>query len=120
VIGEGPLVFVSGQTPTDANGATIGVGDLTTQTAEALRNLERAVQAAGSTIDHVLKVTYYVVAPDAAALKAFEDGFAVAAGWGVRLPLNNAATLARVDGLMNDEWLVEIDAIALTGDRSAA
>jgi reactive intermediate/imine deaminase len=56
----GDLVFVSGCTGTDENGALVGGEDVEAQTHQVLRNLEEALIAAGSDLQHVLKVTLYL------------------------------------------------------------
>jgi enamine deaminase RidA (YjgF/YER057c/UK114 family) len=115
-VSGGRTVFVAGQTPTDAEGNTLGGSSVSEQTAEALRNLERAIAAAGGSVDDVVKVTYYLVDAQPTRVAEFEAGFGLAAKDGVRLPLKAAATLAGVQALANPEWLIEIDAIAVIGD----
>src|SRR5438034_7428460 len=46
----GNAVYVSGTTATDDRGAVVGRGDPYAQTRQALRNIERALAAAGATM----------------------------------------------------------------------
>jgi len=57
---HGGLVYVSGQLPTvPATGERLG-GPIEDQTRQALANLAAILTAAGSGLEHVLKVTVYV------------------------------------------------------------
>ena len=56
----GDLVFVSGCTGTDEDGELVGGDDVELQTYQVLRNLEEALAAAGSNLQHVLKVTLFL------------------------------------------------------------
>ena len=58
VVGE--LVFVSGQIPIDpARGALIE-GDIAAQTDRVMQNLSAILEAAGSSLDRVVKTTVYL------------------------------------------------------------
>jgi 2-iminobutanoate/2-iminopropanoate deaminase len=52
------LLFVSGQVGKDASGQI--VGDFSAQTRQSLENLKAIIEAAGSSMDAVMKVTIYV------------------------------------------------------------
>ncbi len=53
-------VYVSGQLPIDPKTGERKLGSIQEQTEQVLRNLEGILQAAGSSLDRVLKVTIYV------------------------------------------------------------
>lgn len=56
----GPFVFVSGQVPKDpVSGALVGT-TVEEQARQTLANLERALQAAGAGLQHVVAVTVYL------------------------------------------------------------
>ena len=56
----GNLLFVSGQVPIDpATGALIE-GDIAAQTDRVMRNLSAILEAAGATMDHVVRCTVYL------------------------------------------------------------
>ena len=57
---HGGLVYVSGQLPIDAAGRRLQSDPVEAQTRQALQNLSAILEAAGSSIDRVLKVTVYV------------------------------------------------------------
>jgi 2-iminobutanoate/2-iminopropanoate deaminase len=54
------LVFVAGQLPLDRDGALVGVGDIRAQTAAVLANMRAILEAAGSSMDRVVKTTVFL------------------------------------------------------------
>jgi reactive intermediate/imine deaminase len=56
----GDLVFVSGQAAIDQNGGLVGVGDFDAQAELVFQNLARVLEAAGSSLADVVKVTIYL------------------------------------------------------------
>ena len=56
----GDLVFTSGQLGADASGALVG-DDVAAQAEQALRNLAAILEAAGSGLDRLVKVTVFLV-----------------------------------------------------------
>ena len=57
---HGGLVYVSGQLPIDPHAEELTVGDIETQTRQALRNVEAILKAAGSDLGRLLQVTIYL------------------------------------------------------------
>src|SRR5438552_7823911 len=55
----GDLVFVAGQGPLGPDGRVIE-GDIRLQTRKTLENFRKVVEAAGSSLDHVLSTTVYL------------------------------------------------------------
>jgi 2-iminobutanoate/2-iminopropanoate deaminase len=53
------LVFVSGMPPIDTKNRRLANGDISKQTEVCLDNVKAALEAAGSSLDKVLKVTVY-------------------------------------------------------------
>jgi 2-iminobutanoate/2-iminopropanoate deaminase len=56
----GNLVYTSGQIPIDPATGQMETGDVKTQTEMALRNLKAIIEAAGSSLDRVVKVTVFL------------------------------------------------------------
>jgi len=56
----GDLVIVSGQAAIDEQGQLVGVGDFDAQAEQAFANLRRTLEAAGSSLDKIVKVTIYL------------------------------------------------------------
>ena len=57
----GNLVFASGQLPTDPSTGTIVEVDIEAQTKQVLENLKMVLEAAGTDLDHTLKVSVYII-----------------------------------------------------------
>jgi 2-iminobutanoate/2-iminopropanoate deaminase len=58
---HGGLVFASGQIPLDPGTAALVKGDIETQAEQVLANLRAVLEAAGSSLDRVLRTTVYLV-----------------------------------------------------------
>jgi 2-iminobutanoate/2-iminopropanoate deaminase len=100
----GNLVFVSGQAGRDPSTGSLAP-DVETQTAQALRNVEAILQAAGSGLSHVLRCGVFLV--DMKEFPKMNEVYARA--FGTHRP---ARTTVEVSGLPGDGLRVEIDAVA--------
>ena len=101
----GNLVFVSGQAGRDpATGAL--APDVEAQTAQALKNVETILRAAGSGLSHVLRCGVFLV--DMKECPKMNEVYART--FGSHRP---ARTTVEVSGLPGDGLRVEIDAIAV-------
>lgn len=104
-------IYIAGQVALDENGALVGAGDLSAQTTQVMKNIGLALAAANARFSDVVKITTYVVGyrPELRAIigKARSPFFA-------DMP-PPASTLVGVSALAADEWLIEIEAIAVTG-----
>ena len=61
---HGDLVFVSGQIPIDPATGELIEGDIKQQTRQVLANVAAVLQAAGTTMDKVLKATLFITNMD--------------------------------------------------------
>lgn len=110
VTGSGRVVAISGQVALDASGKVVGAGDPAAQARQVFENLRLCLAAAGASFDDVIKLTYFVT--DVAhmpAIRTVRDELLGAD----RLP---ASTAVQVAALVSPEFLLEIEALALTGD----
>ena len=105
------LVFVAGQVAVDLDGNLVGEGDAGAQTRQVLENIGRVLAAAGTSLSNVVELTTYVVGRESiqpfieARTGLFREMFPAG-----DYPPN---TLLVVDGLVNEEFLIEIKAVAV-------
>ena len=106
------LVFVAGQVAWDADGVTIGEGDLAAQVEQSYLNVGTALAEVGGSFDDVAKLTFYVVDWTPDKLPSLLEGISRAA---VKLGTTPAppTTLIGVAALDVPEHLVEIEATAV-------
>ncbi len=56
----GELLFISGQAAIDGEGNLVGIGNFDAQADQVFANLERVLQAGGSSLANVIKVTIFL------------------------------------------------------------
>jgi reactive intermediate/imine deaminase len=102
----GSLVVISGQVAWDAEGKLVGPGDLQAQTRQVFENLKNMLAAAGATFKDAIKLTIF--------LKNRED-FAVFKGIRAQYltPPYPPTTLLVVKDLAREEWLLEVEVMAV-------
>ena len=103
------MVFIAGQEPEDAQGNLVGPGDLASQARQVFANLGRALAAAGAHPGQVAKITIYVVHHRPEYLRVIEQ-----ARLGLFGDHKPADTVVGVETLSRPEYLIEVDAIAIT------
>jgi enamine deaminase RidA (YjgF/YER057c/UK114 family) len=108
VSGNATTIYVGGQNAVDASGNIVGKGDLGVQTEEVLQNIETALAAGGTELQHVVKWNVYILHGQSAqaGFEAFQKV------WGKR-PNPPVITALFVPALAHPDFLVEIDAIAV-------
>ncbi|MEN3534363.1 RidA family protein [Microbispora sp. ZYX-F-249] len=106
------LVFVAGQVAWDADGVTIGEGDLAAQVEQCYLNVATALAGAGASFADVAKLTVYVVDWTPAKMPLFLEGVARASAKLGVTPVP-PGTLLGVAALDVPEHLVEVEAVAV-------
>lgn len=106
------FVFVAGQVSWDADGTTIGEGDLAAQVEQCLVNVDAALTGAGASFDDVAKLTIYVVDWTADKMPQLVEGLGRAAGR-LGITADPPATLIGVAALDVPEHLVEVEVTAV-------
>jgi enamine deaminase RidA (YjgF/YER057c/UK114 family) len=105
LVSGGRFILVSGAVAWDEAGAVVGKGDVRTQARYAFENLKRVFAQAGATLDDIVKLNVYLTSREQ------------------RLPLvevrkeylrhSPPSTTVVVAGLVEEDLLVEIDAIGM-------
>jgi reactive intermediate/imine deaminase len=103
----GELVLVSGQVGIDEAGELVSLDDFETQADQAFRNLARVLEAGGSGMDRVAKVTIFLTDMAANFAKVVE----LRRKW--FSPPYPADTIVEVGSLYRPEVMLEIEAIAV-------
>ena len=106
VVRTGNTVYVAGQTSVDAEGKLVGKGEIEVQIRQVFRNLGKCLQAAGADFDRVVKLNIYSTDLDAhreVITRVRRECF--------REPV--ASTTVQVSRLVDPDWLVEVEAIAV-------
>ncbi|MEV4975095.1 RidA family protein [Streptomyces scopuliridis] len=106
------LVFIAGQVAWDADGATVGEGDLAAQVEQCYLNIGTALAGVGGSFEDVAKLTVYVVDWTPDKMPRFLEGVARAAAklGGTPVP---PGTLLGVAALDVPDHLVEVEATAV-------
>ena len=106
----GEFIFIAGQVATDEKGAIVGGADFEAQCARVFANIGKALDAVGGGFPNIVQFTTYLVhsqdIPKFAAFRARE--FPRLFG-GAAYPPN---TLLVIDRLVNEAFLIEVQAIA--------
>lgn len=99
-------LYLSGQTAITADGQFAGIGDVATQIRLAFENIRLIVDAAGGTLDNVVKLTVYFI--DLRNLDTYTGIL------GELFPETRPAqTVVEISRLAMPELLIEIDAVAV-------
>ena len=106
----GELLYVAGQVGIDANGNLAGDGSIAAQTRQTYENLGHILNAAGASFSDVVEFTTYLVGRD--TVQPFME--ARAALFPALFPNGDYPpnTLLVIEGLVREEFLVEIKAVA--------
>ena len=100
------LLFISGMTARDKEGKVVGKGDIKLQTRQVLENIKAVLEEVGATFNHIVRVTVYVT-----DMSHFKEIHQLRAEYFKKdYP---ASTMVQVSGLVSEELLIEIDAIAI-------
>lgn len=104
---NGRTIYVSGQVAMNQNGELVGPGDLAAQTRQVFENIKAALESSGVSFNDVVKLTFFVT--DIAQMQIVRD---------IRDSYVNtknppASSAVEVSKLVNEHFLIEIEAIAV-------
>jgi len=107
VVTRGRLIYIAGQVALDHSGQLVGAGDFRAQVKQTFENLKAALAANGATFDNVVKLnSYFLDIKQAPAFREVRDQY-------VNVANPPVSTAVEVRRLVRDEWLIEIEAIAV-------
>lgn len=108
---SGPLYFIAGQLSVGAEGNVVGKGDFSAQFKQTFSNLHDVLKGLGASFQDVVKFNTYLVHSQHIELfmKLRAEYFPTIFPGGVYPP----NTLLVVDRLVKEEFLLEVEAVAL-------
>lgn len=101
-------VHVAGTVPFDLARKVVGLGDMAAQTRAVLDNIDKSLAAGGATRADVVRINVFVTDVDRYIAEGAPQ---VVAYFGETKP---ASTTVEVSRLVHPDWLVEIEATAVT------
>jgi len=110
----GDWLFIAGQDSVDVANHTLFPGDLRSQTEQCVRQLEFIMQAAGGTLDDVVKTTVYLM--QGMDRNVFLETYTEQFRRRLKSPWMPAGLTMELDAMRTD-CVVEIDAVAWLGPR---
>jgi enamine deaminase RidA (YjgF/YER057c/UK114 family) len=109
-VGEGKIVYISGQIALDKSGNLVGKDDFRAQVQQVFENLKAAVEASGGDFHNVIKLNYYCAASvdpsQISVVREVRDKY-------VNTANPPTSTFVFVQRLVRPEWLIEVDAVAV-------
>src|SRR5947209_19922431 len=116
LITGGQLLFLAGQTASDAEGRIVAPGDIVAQYEQVLRNLQTVVEAAGGKMQDIVKMTIFIRERDDYLAHLKPLGKVHQSFFGAYYP---ATALFEISRFFQDEALIEIEGIAVLGAENA-
>ena len=105
----GNLVFLRGQVGQDLDGNIVGIGDPRAQAEQAMKNVKQLLSEAGAEMEHICKITVYLVD------RAYRDAVYQEIGKWMK-GIFPCSTGLIIDALARPEYLMEIDVMAVIPD----
>ena len=105
----GRTLYIAGQLALDKDGKLVGPGDFRAQVKQVFENLKARLEEGGASFKDVVKLNYYVT--DASDLQAFRE----TRNSYINMENPPASTFVVVKRLVREEYLIEIEAIAVAG-----
>ncbi|HEV8192483.1 MAG TPA: RidA family protein [Ktedonobacterales bacterium] len=100
-------IYISGQVALDADGNVVGPGNMRAQALQVFANLQAALEAVGANFNDVAKLTLFVLdVSQMAVVREVRDQY-------VNGPQPPASTAVEVRRLVRDEFLIEVEAVAV-------
>lgn len=101
--------YISGQVALDDSGNIVGEGDMGAQARQVFENLHTALRSVGASFKDVVKLTYFIV--DMSQMQTVRE----ARDQYIQPEYLPASTAVEVRRLAREEFLLEIEAVAVFG-----
>jgi enamine deaminase RidA (YjgF/YER057c/UK114 family) len=106
----GRTLYIAGQLAVDKDGTLVGRGDFHAQVKQVFENLKARLEEGGATFKDVVKLNYYLTdASDIQALREIRNSY-------INTEAPPASTLVVVKQLVREEYLLEVEAVAVVND----
>jgi len=115
LVSGGQLLFLAGQTGSDARGNIVAPGDLVAQYEQVLRNLRTVVEAVGGKMQDIVKINIFVRNRDDYLAHLKPLGQVHRSFFGDYYP---AAALFEISHFFQDDALIEIEGMAVLPEDS--
>lgn len=102
----GPYISIGGTAPIDANGNTVGIGDISVQTKQCLEIIKIALEKAGSSLNDVVRTRMLLTNIEdwKSAAKVKSSYFKT---------IKPVDTIMQVSRFIDPDWLIEIEVDAI-------
>jgi enamine deaminase RidA (YjgF/YER057c/UK114 family) len=106
----GRTLYIAGQIALDKDGNLVGRGDFRAQVKQVFENLKARLEEGGATFKDVVKLNYYLTdASDLQALRDTRNSY-------INTENPPASTLVVVKQLVREEFLLEVEAVAVVSE----
>jgi enamine deaminase RidA (YjgF/YER057c/UK114 family) len=106
----GRTLYIAGQIAVDKEGNLVGRGDFRAQVKQVFENLKARLEEGGATFKDVVKLNYYLTdASGVQALREMRNDY-------INTENPPASTLVVVKQLVREEYLIEVEAIAVVSE----
>lgn len=102
----GPYITIGGTAPMDADGNTVGIGDIVVQTKQCLETIKIALEKAGSGLEDVVRTRMLLT-----NIKDWKGAAQVRASY--FNTIKPVDTIMQVSHFINPDWLIEIEVDAV-------
>jgi enamine deaminase RidA (YjgF/YER057c/UK114 family) len=106
----GRTIYIAGQLPLDRAGNLVGQGDFRAQVKQVFENLKARLEEGQASFKDVVKLNYYITdASDLPALREVRNSY-------INVENPPASTLVVVKRLVREEYMLEVEAIAVVSE----
>jgi len=102
----GSYITIGGTAPLNANGDTIGIGDIAMQTKQCLETIKTALEKAGSSLEDVVRTRMLLT-----NIEDWKQAAEVRASY--FKTIKPVDTVMQVSRFINPDWLIEIEVDAI-------